>query len=150
MNDKLYEQLMAYFDGELEPNERARLEDVIKASEACQAQLREWEANRRFFQKLPLTDSTADLFVNRVMNGLRENEVPSVVESAALPDFIRWLLPSLGYALSAMLVFFTFSVKHPSVVNADSILLTEMPVETHSIFLKHTSDVSQMFATEEM
>jgi len=149
MNPKLAEQLQTYFDGEMTPEERLRMETVITGSAECRAQLKQWEQQRRAFQLLKNTGQSDDAFVNRVMYRLEELQAPAP-EPAEFPEFLRWLFPAVGYALSAILVFVTFSVKHPASVSAETILLSEVPHETRGVFVKSGSDVSQMFATEEM
>lgn len=148
MDTKLENQLQAYFDGELTPEERLRIEQVIAASKECRDLLAQWGLQRSVFGRLKKTGPNDDAFVSRVMNRLDELKVPEP-EPAEAPEFLRWLFPALGYAFSAILVFMTLSVKQPS-VSADIILLSEMPQETHSVFMARKPDASQMFDTEEM
>jgi anti-sigma factor RsiW len=150
MNPKQIEQLQAYFDGEQTPEERIRMEAVIGASAECRELLKQWGQQRRALQLLKKTDRSDEAFVSRVMTRLEELTVPEP-EPVQVPEFVRWLFPAVGYALSAILVFVTFSVKHPGSVSAETILLSEVPQETRGVFVKSSrSDVSQMFATEEM
>jgi len=148
MNSKLVEQLQTYFDGEATPEERLRMEALIAESAECQALLKQWKQQRRALLLLKKTETSDGAFVSRVMNRLEQLKAPET-ESAELPDFLRWLFPAMGYALSAILVFITLSVKQPS-VNADTILLSELPQETHSVLMAKKTDASQMFNTEEM
>lgn len=148
MNTRLIEQLQSYFDGEATPEERLRMQAVIAESTECRELLKQWGQQRRAMGLLKNKELAGEAFVSRVMNRLDELKAPEP-EAVEFPEFLRWLFPAVGYALSAILVFMTLSVKQPS-VNADTVLLSEMPQETHSIFMARKTDASQMFATEEM
>lgn len=148
MNEKRMEQLMAYFDGEMTPEERLSFEPFLNSSPESQALLKRWAAGRRAFQPLKQDRPQDQAFVNRVMNRLEELEAPQTAAKTAVPDFLRWLFPALGYAFSAILVFLTFSVKLP-LVSADTILLRQVPQETRGVYMKNASDISQMFLVEE-
>lgn len=147
MNDKLIERLQAYFDGELTAEERLRVEAVIAESAECRGLLKHWEQQRRSLRLLKDSGKNDEGFVRGVMNRLEELKRPEP-QPLEMPDFMRWLFPALGYALSCMLVFLTFSVKPPS-VSADTILLRQVPQETRGVYIKNASDISQIFLVEE-
>jgi len=147
MNDKLYEQLMAYFDGEITPEERLRLDALIKNSPESQALLRRWTQHRRMVTRLKTESEREEVFVSQVMNQLTPQQTERT-ENAGLSDLLKWLFPAFGYALSTLLVFIIFTAKQP-IVSADTILLSRIPQEARGVFVRNGSDISQIFATEE-
>ena len=147
MNDKLYGQLMAYFDGEVTSEERLRLDALIENSPESQELLRRWAQNRRIFSRLKTESEQGDVFVRQVMNRITPQQTYGA-EKVGLSDLLRWLFPAFGYVLSTLLVFIIFTARQP-VVSADTILLSRIPQDARGVFVRNASDISQMFATEE-
>ena len=77
MNEKLIEQLQSYFDGEMTPEERLRMEAFIVGSPESRALLQRWAQHRRVFSGLKTSGTKEEMFVNQVMNQLETLETPA-------------------------------------------------------------------------
>lgn len=146
MHKIIQDKLQLYFDGQLSESENQEVLRHTETCAECRNELSRLEALRGLFRTRPETPDEEG-FVRRVMTRLERMEAVEPKEAKQPPEFLRWLFPSLGYALSGLLMFLTMASRQPP-VNADTILLSDVPQKPQSVLMAGASDVSPMLAIE--
>ncbi len=138
---EIKEKLLFFHDSELAHEERQELASHISQCTECKATVKRWEMVSSTLS-CSLSVEPSEAFVNNVMNQLarlEEVEAPKV-RRWQLPN---WLLPTLGYGFAFFLMFMAITYRELP-VNAESVLLADVPQSSHWTFEATPADTDKL------
>lgn len=140
-HQNLQDQLPLYLDAELPETERSEIAKHLPSCPDCQTKLKHMDAIRGALRpKTPLPYS--EWFVASVMKRLDALETKQAPVSTGwqLP---KWLVPTLGYGLAFLLLI--VAVTHQeSLVNAETVLLSDIPQSSNWAFASEDPGVNNL------
>lgn len=140
-HQNLKDKLFLYNDPELAEAEREELTSHLSECGECRNLLGQFNSIQKTFPKISSSHSS-ETFVNQVMNKVAalESDQPSRAFQIPLP---RWVFPALGYGFALFLMFVAVTHQHVP-VNAETVLLTDMPEESQWMVLSDLPNVDQL------
>ncbi len=139
-HQNIKDKLLSFRDPELSEEERGEIAAHLPLCEECRGVLSRWETAQTAFGSVSLEPS--ETFVGGVMNQLAalEEAQTRAGNRWALAD---WLLPVLGYGFAFALVFLAITHRE-SAVNAEAVLLADVPQTSSWAFSEETPEIDKL------
>lgn len=142
-HQEIRERLLAFRDMELPEGERRDIAFHLETCAECRGVFSRWERAGSALRRTPLPAASEE-FVSRVLGRIEAMEEPAEEPVTAGWQLPRWIVMGLGYAFGVFLMFIAIANRQP-VLNADSVLLSEMPQHTQWAAAYENPDAGQMF-----
>ena len=143
-HETIKEKLQAFRDRELAKEENGEIERHLPFCEECRGILKRWETIRGAFMRAA-SAGPSEIFVQEVMVrlGRLDEPAPSVRRWA----FLDWLFPALGYSFAIVLMAIAITHREP-LVNTESVLLADVPQNSHWAFSPEPAGVNTVLEQE--
>ncbi|HEX9758543.1 MAG TPA: zf-HC2 domain-containing protein [Nitrospiria bacterium] len=119
-HDRLKEQLLMLYDGELSGTEAQEAADHLRSCPACRKEYADWERIARAFFKAPQVHMSSH-FVRKVMKRIETLERPAGKKH---PSLLRWLVPAMGMGFIVGIFTWSSVILQPPQVSIEALLLT--------------------------
>lgn len=138
-HNALKEKLFLYLDEETSADEKREISFHLNGCSECRQILDRLKQMKTALTKTELEPSGT--FVYKVMGRLAPQEAAAV--PFELPGFLKWLLPTAGYALAIILMVNAIASRQTP-VNTETILLTDVPSKAQWSFSDQSPEINNL------